>query len=125
MNYAEEHNMIEVAVETPLPHDTIWVNKFLHLGTFASLNRHLHGQTIYCNSIRTFATMPYRKRETYVESACDGKTGLVKSARPDPPGFRFKIQSQTGGRHYRSPPQAIRPDVSWSYIACDQVMCLA
>ncbi|HNP77341.1 MAG: transglycosylase SLT domain-containing protein [Cyclobacteriaceae bacterium] len=37
MNYAEEHNMIEVAVETPLPHDTIWVNKFLHLGTFASL----------------------------------------------------------------------------------------
>lgn len=37
MNYAEEHNMIEAAVETPLPHDTIRVNKFLHLGTFASL----------------------------------------------------------------------------------------
>jgi membrane-bound lytic murein transglycosylase D len=37
MNYAEEHNMIEAAVEAPIPHDTIWVKKFLHLGTFASL----------------------------------------------------------------------------------------
>jgi membrane-bound lytic murein transglycosylase D len=37
MNYAEEHNMIELALEEPIPHDTITVRQFLHLETFASL----------------------------------------------------------------------------------------
>ncbi len=37
MNYAEEHNMIETAIEQPIPHDTLWVKKFLHIDTFAKL----------------------------------------------------------------------------------------
>ncbi len=37
MNYAEEHNMIETAMEETIPHDTLHVKKFLHLDTFAKL----------------------------------------------------------------------------------------
>ncbi|CAN5434732.1 lytic transglycosylase domain-containing protein [soil metagenome] len=37
MNYAEEHNMIETALELPIPHDTVMVKKFLHIDTFAKL----------------------------------------------------------------------------------------
>ncbi|NOT75656.1 MAG: LysM peptidoglycan-binding domain-containing protein [Cyclobacteriaceae bacterium] len=37
MNYAEEHNMIETAIEQPIPHDTLVVKKFLHFDTFAKL----------------------------------------------------------------------------------------
>jgi membrane-bound lytic murein transglycosylase D len=37
MNYAEEHNMIETAVEVIIPHDTVVVRSFLHLDTFAKL----------------------------------------------------------------------------------------
>jgi membrane-bound lytic murein transglycosylase D len=37
MNYAEEHNMIENAMEEVIPHDTVIVKKFLHLDTFAKL----------------------------------------------------------------------------------------
>ena len=37
MNYAEEHNMTELAMEAPMPHDTLRVNTYLHLETFASL----------------------------------------------------------------------------------------
>jgi membrane-bound lytic murein transglycosylase D len=37
MNYAEEHNMIENAMEEAMPHDTLMVKKFLHLDTFAKL----------------------------------------------------------------------------------------
>ena len=37
MNYAEEHNMTETALERIIPHDTLLVKKFLHLDTFANL----------------------------------------------------------------------------------------
>ena len=37
MNYAEEHNMAELAPEEIIPHDTIAITKFLHLETFAHL----------------------------------------------------------------------------------------
>ncbi len=37
MNYAEEHNMVETALEEMIPHDTLHVRKFLHLDTFAKL----------------------------------------------------------------------------------------
>jgi membrane-bound lytic murein transglycosylase D len=37
MNYAEEHNMIETALEKPIEHDTLLVSKFLHFDTFAKL----------------------------------------------------------------------------------------
>ncbi len=37
MNYAEEHNMMELALEEVIPHDTIAIRKFLHLETFAHL----------------------------------------------------------------------------------------
>ncbi len=37
MNYAEEHNMVEPALEEMIPHDTLHVRKFLHLDTFAKL----------------------------------------------------------------------------------------
>jgi membrane-bound lytic murein transglycosylase D len=37
MNYAEEHNMVETALEQTIPHDTLVVKKFLHLDTFAKL----------------------------------------------------------------------------------------
>lgn len=37
MNYAEEHNMVETALEEPIPYDTLHVRKFLHLDTFAKL----------------------------------------------------------------------------------------
>ncbi len=37
MNYAEEHNMIETALELPIEHDTLTVTKFLHFDTFAKL----------------------------------------------------------------------------------------
>ncbi len=37
MNYAEEHNMVELAPEEIIPHDTIAIRKFLHLETFANL----------------------------------------------------------------------------------------
>ncbi len=37
MNYAEEHNMIEPALERVMPHDTMLVKRFLHLDTFAKL----------------------------------------------------------------------------------------
>ncbi len=37
MNYAEEHNMTETALERVIPHDTLLVKKFLHLDTFANL----------------------------------------------------------------------------------------
>ena len=37
MNYAEEHNMSEPALERVIPHDTVHVKKFLHLDTFANL----------------------------------------------------------------------------------------
>ncbi len=37
MNYAEEHNMAELAPEEIIPHDTIAIRKFLHLETFAQL----------------------------------------------------------------------------------------
>jgi membrane-bound lytic murein transglycosylase D len=37
MNYAEEHNMIETALEKPIEHDTLMVSKFLHFDTFAKL----------------------------------------------------------------------------------------
>lgn len=37
MNYAEEHNMLETALEEVIPHDTLVVNTFLHFETFAQL----------------------------------------------------------------------------------------
>ena len=37
MNYAEEHNMVETALEEMIPHDTLHVRRFLHLDTFAKL----------------------------------------------------------------------------------------
>jgi len=37
MNYAEEHNMIETALELPIPHDTLMIKKYLHIETFAKL----------------------------------------------------------------------------------------
>lgn len=37
MNYLEEHNFIDGEHEAIIPHDTIQVNKFLHLETLASL----------------------------------------------------------------------------------------
>lgn len=37
MNYAEEHNMVELALEETIPHDTLAVKQFLHLETFAAL----------------------------------------------------------------------------------------
>ena len=37
MNYAEEHNIIETAMEETIPYDTLVVKKFLHLDTFAKL----------------------------------------------------------------------------------------
>ena len=37
MNYADEHNMIETALEEAIPHDTIHVKQYLHLDTFAKL----------------------------------------------------------------------------------------
>ncbi len=37
MNYAEEHNMIETALEQTIPHDTLHVQKYLHFETFAKL----------------------------------------------------------------------------------------
>lgn len=37
MNYAEEHNMIETALEEAIPYDTIHVKQYLHLDTFAKL----------------------------------------------------------------------------------------
>ena len=37
MNYAEEHNMIEPALEQFIPHDTITINTYLDLETFSRL----------------------------------------------------------------------------------------
>lgn len=37
MNYAEEHNMADLAPEEIMPHDTISVRQYIHLETFASL----------------------------------------------------------------------------------------
>lgn len=37
INYAEEHNMVETALEEIIPHDTLVVNTFLHFETFARL----------------------------------------------------------------------------------------
>ncbi|MBL7846466.1 MAG: LysM peptidoglycan-binding domain-containing protein [Cyclobacteriaceae bacterium] len=37
MNYAEEHNMSNLAPEEIMPHDTISVHQYIHLETFASL----------------------------------------------------------------------------------------
>ena len=37
MNYAEEHNMTETALEQFIPHDTVAVTTFLNLETFARL----------------------------------------------------------------------------------------
>ncbi len=37
MNYAEEHNMVELAPEKIMPHDTIALRQYLHLETFAQL----------------------------------------------------------------------------------------
>ena len=37
MNYAEEHNMADLAPERIMPHDTVMVRNYLHLETFAQL----------------------------------------------------------------------------------------
>ena len=37
MNYAEEHNIIETALEEVIPYDTLVVNRFLHFDTFSQL----------------------------------------------------------------------------------------
>lgn len=37
MNYAEEHNMADLAPERIMPHDTVMVRNYLHLETFAHL----------------------------------------------------------------------------------------
>jgi membrane-bound lytic murein transglycosylase D len=37
INYAEEHNMSNLAPEVPMPHDTIAVRQYLHLETLANL----------------------------------------------------------------------------------------
>jgi membrane-bound lytic murein transglycosylase D len=37
MNYLDDHNFYDIGRESQMPHDTIKVNKFLHLNTFANL----------------------------------------------------------------------------------------
>ena len=37
MNYLEEHNFIDAENEMPMPYDTLHVNSYLHLETFANL----------------------------------------------------------------------------------------
>jgi membrane-bound lytic murein transglycosylase D len=37
MNYLDDHNFYDVSRESPLPHDTLTVKKFLHFNTFANL----------------------------------------------------------------------------------------
>jgi len=37
MNYTEEHNLVELAKEELQPHDTIYVQQFLHFETYANL----------------------------------------------------------------------------------------
>ncbi|MDZ4715073.1 MAG: transglycosylase SLT domain-containing protein [Cytophagales bacterium] len=67
MNYADEHNMGDIAREEFIPHDTVTVRQFLHLETFAAL-------TGTCTE-ELHALNPYIRRHAIPEN---GKTYIMK-----------------------------------------------
>lgn len=71
VNFAEEHNIHEVAREELLPHDTVSVNKFFHFDTFAKL-------TGVCPEDLQFLN-PHVKKNALPE---DGKIRTIKVPLP-------------------------------------------
>lgn len=87
MNYAEEHNMTELALEEIMPHDTIAVRRFLHLETFANLTGtcveelHALNPSLRLNAIpetgKTFILkMPLAAKMTLAQN----RTGILDSS---------------------------------------------
>jgi len=99
VNYADEHNIHETQREEVLPHDTVWLNQFLHLETFAkltgtcvedlqSLNPHIKRNAIpEDGKLRTIRVPKSAKeiltlnRKTILDSASTGKKELEALAK--------------------------------------------
>lgn len=79
MNYAEEHNMIEVAVEKPLPHDTIHINRFLHFDTFAKLTHSCTDELSQLNPSVRHNAIPELGRRYIMKIPVSAKAELEKN----------------------------------------------
>lgn len=79
MNYAEEHNMIEPALERVIPHDTLIVRKFLHLDAFAKLTGTCTEELLQLNPSVRHNAIPENGKKFILKLPSGAKAELEKN----------------------------------------------
>jgi membrane-bound lytic murein transglycosylase D len=79
MNYAEEHNMIETALEQVIPHDTLLVQKFLHFDTFAKLTGTCTEELLQLNPAVRHNAIPENGKQYIIRLPIAAKMELDKN----------------------------------------------
>lgn len=79
MNYAEEHNMIETALEQVIPHDTLMVQKFLHFETLAKLTGTCTEELLQLNPAVRHNAIPENGKQYIIRLPIAAKMELDKN----------------------------------------------
>lgn len=76
MNYAEEHNMANLAPEEIMPHDTVALRQYVHLETFASLTGTCVEELHSLNPSLRWNAIPQTEKPFYLKLPVSAKEAL-------------------------------------------------